>query len=45
MIFLADYVKTAKAIAENIDIFPKGSPDSKAIDCSLLRVLVFMRLF
>lgn len=34
-----DYVKTAKAIAENIGILPKGSPEKKAIDCSVIRVI------
>ena len=33
-----DYVITAKAIAENIGIFPKGSPPQKAIDCAKIRV-------
>ena len=32
-----DYVKTAKAIAENIGLLPKGSPEDKAIDCALIR--------
>jgi magnesium-transporting ATPase (P-type) len=32
-----DYVATAKSIAENIGIIPKGSPATKAIDCDMLR--------
>lgn len=34
-----DYVKTAKAIAENIGLIPRGSPDSKAVDCEIVRQL------
>jgi magnesium-transporting ATPase (P-type) len=36
---LGDYVKTAKAIAENINILPRNSPNSKAVDCAIVRVL------
>lgn len=32
-----DYVKTAKAIAENIGLLPRGSPDKKAVDCEIIR--------
>lgn len=32
-----DYVKTAKAIAENIGILPRGSPEAKAVDCAVIR--------
>ena len=32
-----DYVKTAKAIAENIDLLPKNSPADMAVDCEVLR--------
>jgi len=35
-----DYVKTAKAIAENIGLLPRGSKDTKAIDCAIIRVFV-----
>jgi len=34
-----DYVKTAKAIAENIGLLPQGSPDAKAVDCQVIRDL------
>eukprot|EP00457_Paulinella_chromatophora_P000794 gb/GEZN01000794.1/.p1 GENE.gb/GEZN01000794.1/~~gb/GEZN01000794.1/.p1 ORF type:complete len:1095 (+),score=173.48 gb/GEZN01000794.1/:46-3330(+) len=34
-----DYVKTAKAIAENISILPRNSPQEKAVDCIVLRAL------
>lgn len=33
-----DYVKTAKAIAENIGLLPRGSPEAKAVDCAVVRV-------
>jgi Ca2+-transporting ATPase len=32
-----DYVKTAKAIAENIGLLPRGSPANKAVDCEVIR--------
>eukprot|EP00474_Spongospora_subterranea_P005808 CRZ06266.1 hypothetical protein [Spongospora subterranea] len=32
-----DYVKTAKAIAENIGLIPKGSPATAALDCEEIR--------
>eukprot|EP00457_Paulinella_chromatophora_P000770 gb/GEZN01000770.1/.p1 GENE.gb/GEZN01000770.1/~~gb/GEZN01000770.1/.p1 ORF type:complete len:1195 (+),score=139.50 gb/GEZN01000770.1/:43-3627(+) len=34
-----DYVKTAKAIAENIAILPRNSENEKAVDCALIRDL------
>eukprot|EP00808_Paulinella_micropora_P026570 g25631.t1 len=34
-----DYVKTARAIAENVSILPRGSPPEKAVDCQVLRSL------
>ncbi len=33
-----DHVITAKAIAENVAILPRGSPIDKAADCEILRV-------
>jgi hypothetical protein len=33
-----DYVKTAKAIAENIGLIPRNSPEGTAIDCEVVRV-------
>lgn len=32
-----DYVMTAKAIAENIGLLPRGSPAGKAVDCGVIR--------
>jgi len=34
---MTDYVKTAKAIAENIGLLPRGSPADKAVDCDVIR--------
>ena len=32
-----DYLKTARAIAENIGLLPQNSPSTKAVDCSVFR--------
>lgn len=32
-----DYVKTARAIAENIHLLPKNAPERAAIDCEVIR--------
>ena len=32
-----DYVMTAKAIAENIGLLPRGSPAERAVDCAAIR--------
>jgi P-type Ca2+ transporter type 2C len=32
-----DYIKTAKAIAINIGLIPRGSPSNAALDCEIIR--------
>jgi hypothetical protein len=34
----ADYLLTAKAIAENINLLPKGAPLDKTVDCGVIQV-------
>ena len=42
---MLDYVKTAKAIAENIGILPHGSPADTAVDCDTIRVSPVLLIF
>lgn len=39
---MIDYVKTAKAIAENIGLLPRDAPADKAVDCEIIRVRSFL---
>ncbi len=40
---VSDHVITAKAIAENVQILPRGSPIDKAADCDIIRVCSLQR--